>query len=79
VNGAVDEALLTLADFLIVLREVEYQPADGSLRKEEYDEVFLSFLKELTKDLRHKVAGHRERISDDLWQFWERVVHRGRS
>ena len=78
-NGSIDEALLTLADFLIVLREVDYHFSDGSLKKEEYDEVFLPFLKELTKDLNQKAGVYRDRISDDLWQFWERVVLRGRA
>jgi hypothetical protein len=78
-NGSIDETLLTLADFLIVLREVDYQFSDGSLKKEEYDEVFLPFLKQLTKDLHQRAGMHRDRIADDLWQFWERVVLRGRA
>jgi hypothetical protein len=78
-DGSIDEALLTLTDFLIVLREVDYQCSEGSLRKEEYDEVFLPFLKGLTKDLHQQVSVYRDRISDDLWQFWERVVSRGRA
>ncbi len=78
-DGAVDEALLTLTDFLIVLREVDYQPSDSSLRKDEYDEVFLPFLKGLTRDLHRQVGVYRDRISNDLWQFWERVVSRGRA
>lgn len=77
-NGSTDEALLTLADFLIVLREVDYEFSDGSLKKEEYNEVFLPFLKDLAKNLDRKASVYRERISDDLWQFWERVVSRGR-
>lgn len=78
-NGSIDESLLTLTDFLIVLREVDYQFSEGSLKKEEYDKVFLPFLKGLTKDLHQKVGVYRARISDDLWQFWERVVLRGRA
>ena len=78
-NGSIDEALLTLADFLIVLREVNYQFSDGSLEKVEYDQIFLSFLEDLTKDLHQKVGVYRARISDDLWQFWERTVLRGRA
>jgi hypothetical protein len=78
-NGPVDEALLTLTDFLIVLRQVDYQTSDGSLTKDEYDEVFLPFLKALTKDLHEKVGVCRDAVSDDLWQFWERVVMRGRA
>ena len=78
-NGSVDEALLTLTDFLIVLREVDYQTSDGALTKEEFDEVFLPFLKGSTKDLHEKVGVYRDGVSDDLWQFWERVVMRGRA
>ncbi|MGB7498220.1 MAG: phospholipase D-like domain-containing protein [Candidatus Acidiferrum sp.] len=78
-NGSIDEALLTLTDFLIVLREVDYQFSEGSLRKEEYDKVFLHFLNELTKGLHQTVGVYRDRISEDLWQFWERVVLRGRT
>src|SRR3712207_7137102 len=48
-NGSVDEALLTLADFLIVLREVEYAPADGCLSKREYESVFGPFLQDLDR------------------------------
>ena len=78
-DNAVDEALLTLTDFLIVLRDVDYQPSDGSLRKEEYDEVFKPFLKELTADLHERAGIYRDRVSDDLWEFWERVASRGQA
>ena len=46
-DGAADEALLTLADFLIVLREVDYQPSDGRLPKAEFERIFRPFLSEL--------------------------------
>lgn len=73
-NGAIDEALLTLADFLIVVREVDYQPQDGALSAAEFDRTFRSFLTDLARDLRGKVEGHRGQVSADLWEFWERVV-----
>ena len=38
-----DEALLTLADFLIVLREVDYAPSAGCLSKAEFDAEFQPF------------------------------------
>ena len=37
-NQEADEALLTLADFLIVLREVDYEPAEGALSRTEFYE-----------------------------------------
>jgi len=79
VRDGADEALLTLTDFVIVLREVNYQPKDGSLKREEYEEVFQHFLKQLTRDLHQRVSENRDRVSDDLWQFWERMALKGRA
>jgi hypothetical protein len=73
-DGAADEALLTLADFLIVLREVDYQPGDGSLPKAEFEKVFRSFLGDLANKLRQQIETHRDRVSEDLMHFWERVL-----
>lgn len=77
-DGTADEALLTLADFLIVLSEVDYQPADGSLPRAEFEGVFRPFLRELGEDLRNQVEGHRTHLAADLMGFWERVVNRCR-
>lgn len=77
-DGAADEALLTLADFLIVLREVDYQASDGSLPRGEFDKVFRSFLRELADKLGRQIDTYRGRMSEDLVQFWERVVERCR-
>jgi hypothetical protein len=78
-DGAADEALLTLADFLIVLREVDYQPSDGSLSKGEFEAVFRPFLRELAGRLGQQIDTHRNRISKDMMRFWERVVERCRA
>jgi hypothetical protein len=78
-GGAADEALLTLADFLIVLNEVDYQPSDGSLSRAEFEQIFRSFLGELAGKLRQQIEVHRDRLSDELMHFWERVVERCRA
>ena len=75
-DGAIDEGLLTLADFLIVLRGVEYEPHDGSLSKREFEKVLRPFLKELADKLRRQIGAHRNRLSEDVMQFWDRVVDR---
>jgi len=77
-NDAVDEALLTLADFLIVLREVDYQPSDGSLPKTQFEKIFRPFLKELADKLCQQIESHRHRVSEDLMRFWERVLEQCR-
>ena len=78
-DGAVDEALLTLADFLIVLRELDYQPSEGTLSKPEFERIFHSFLSELAEKLRQEIDGHRSRLSEDVVAFWERVLGRCRA
>lgn len=70
------ESLLTLADLLIVLREVHYQPTPSALRKEEFDEVFVAFLREMSHKMRRDVESQRDRVSNETWQFWEQVVRR---
>lgn len=75
-DGHADEALLTLADFLIVLREVDYQPTDGALPKKDFGQVFKSFLRELASKLGGQVETHRGRVSQELMHFWERVLEK---
>lgn len=77
-DGAADEALLTIADLLIVLREVDYQASDGSLPKVEFENVFRSFVRELSDKLGRQIEAHRDRLSGDLVHFWERVLERCR-
>lgn len=73
---AADEALLTLADFMIVLHEVEYQPADGSFSRKAFDDVFQMFLQQLVGKLEQSVEPHGNRISAEAMGFWRRVVKR---
>lgn len=74
VDGQVEEAVLTLADFLIVLREVEYDSVDGALPKAQFDRVYVSFLRDLVAELDVQVRGCRERIGKEILGFWDRVV-----
>ena len=69
-----DEALLTLADFMIVLREVDYETEDGALPKREFDAIYRPFLRELAGGLGRRVSAQRDRVSAEMREFWERVV-----
>ena len=73
-----DEALLTLADFLIVLHEVDYVPSDGSLSKQEFDAEFRLFLRELAGKLQEQVAAQQSNISPEPMGFWLRVLDKCR-
>lgn len=70
----VEEALLTLSDLLIVLREVRYQPANGSLSSADFDEEYQSFLGSLAGRLRNQLEAKYDCVSNELREFWERVV-----
>lgn len=73
-GGMEDEALLSLADFLIVLSEVNYQPADGCLTKSEFEEVFKDFLCHLVSKLQKEVAARKLNVSRDILALWRRAV-----
>lgn len=77
-KSAADEALLTLADSLILLREVNYQSIDGYLPKADFERVFRSFISEMAEMLDHQIDAHRNLVSDELIDFWKRVVKRCR-
>ena len=78
-DGQVDEAVLTLADFLIVLREVEYEPVEGALPKAQFSRVYRAFLRDLVVELDERVRGCRERIGKEMLGFWDRMVERCRT
>jgi len=75
-DGRADEALLTLADFLIVLREVDYEPTEASLPRAEFEKVFRAFLRELVAKLDAQVDQQPVQASSDVRDFWKRVVER---
>jgi hypothetical protein len=71
-----DDAALTLADFLIVLREVDYEPADGALPKAAFDRIYLPFLRGLVVELDRQISERRGCIGRQVLGFWDRVVER---
>ena len=75
----VDESLLTLTDFVIVLNEVEYEPVDGALSKAEFDRRYAPFLHDLIERLDKEVRTHRSRMGPELLGFWKRVVDQCRA
>ena len=77
-DGRMDEALLTLADYLIVLQEVGYEPETRALSAMGFEEVYRPFLHELAETLCRVVERQREQMSGEPTQFWERVVSRCR-
>ncbi len=77
-RDAPGEFLLTLADFLMVLREVDYQTEEGALQKDDFESVYRPFLKGLSASLNAKVGGCTDGLAEDLLGFWNRVVEQCR-
>ena len=73
-DGFVAEGLLTLADFLIMLREVRYQPASGSLTEAEFNQEYQSFMAAIASDMWTRLLPHQHTVATDLFGFWKRVV-----
>ncbi|MEX2386360.1 MAG: hypothetical protein WD534_00665, partial [Phycisphaeraceae bacterium] len=73
-NGQADEALLSLADLLISLGELEYESGEGGVEREVFERAYGSFLDRLTQELRQRVAPHRDSLSPDVLIFWESVL-----
>jgi hypothetical protein len=78
-DGSADEALLNLADLLIVLREVDYQSSDGALPKSDFEEVYRAFLSQLAGELHQRTEASCGRVSPQVLLFWERVLEECRS
>lgn len=74
-----DEALLTLADFLIVLREVDYKPVAGALTRPEFERIYRPFLHELAAKLAEAVREFSSETAEELLVFWNRVEERCQS
>jgi hypothetical protein len=73
-----EEGLLILADFLIVLCEVNYGSNNGCLSKEDFEKIYRPFLSGLAEKLDRQIDGLDSTMSNDLLQFWKRVVQRCR-
>ena len=71
-----DEMVLRLADLLIVLAEVNYEPVDGSLTKADFDRIYRPFLSEVASCIDQQAVLQQKAVSPDVMQFWNRVVEK---
>ena len=68
------EALLTLADLLIVLREARYEPAEGAISRQRFTKIYQAFLAGLAADLDDRVRPRLAQAGADITAFWTSVV-----
>jgi hypothetical protein len=77
-NGSADEALLTVADLMILLSEVDYEPVDGAVTRDDFTETYAFFLDGLVEEVDATVQLRRGQVSNDVFEFWNRVAQRCR-
>jgi hypothetical protein len=70
------EALLTLADLLIVLREARYAHQDGAIPKPQFEKTYRPFVRDLAAHLDDTVRPRLPVLPADMSDFWNRVVER---
>jgi hypothetical protein len=75
-GGDPREALLTLADLLIVLREARYASQDGAIPKPQFEKTYRPFVRDLAAHLDNTVRPRLPALPVDMSEFWNRVVER---
>ena len=78
-NGRVLETVLTLADILLMLTEVNYQEADGTLSKRKFKRIFKQFLRDIAREADAELRSTGRAIPRDVQQFWTGVYQRCRA
>ena len=75
-NGGASEAVLNLADLLMMLSEVEYRESETALSRRKFNRQYKKFLKELTDELDRQIKDMKQEIPHDVRQLWSRVQAR---
>ena len=68
-----DEAVMSLADLLIALLDVKYEPSSGSLPQKEFEKVFRPFLAELMQRMDARVKEMEGSLGGNVRDFWRDV------
>jgi len=75
-DGNKAEAVLALADFLLMLADVNYKEEPGCLSRSEFDQVFKPFVKELASRLKSRIDSMKEKLSAEIHAFFTGVYDR---
>ena len=68
------EALLSLIDFIILLSEVRYSGEAEALTVQQFNEVYIPFLRSLVSSMDQTIQSDGARFGKDLLSFWGRTV-----
>lgn len=75
-NGNTSEAVLGLADLLVMLSEVTYEEAVGAVPNEEFGAIYRPFLADLSRTLDQNVRNATNGLAGDVRSFWKEVLSR---
>lgn len=75
-NSKTSEAVLALADLLVMLDEVAYQEAEGAITLKQFLKTYRPFLAEQSAALNTCVQRDTHQLSRDVMVFWGEVVKR---
>jgi hypothetical protein len=70
------EVVLILADFLLMLTEVDYREEPGYLRRSDFDRIFKPFVKELAAELNPRIDLLRSNLPIEIQSFFTEVYNR---
>jgi len=68
------EALLSLIDFIILLSEVRYSGEAEALTVQQFNEVYMPFLRSLVSSMDQTIQSDGARFGKELLSFWGRTV-----
>ncbi len=72
-NGEASEAVLNLADLLLMLNEVKYRETETAINRKKFNRHFKQFVKQLTKQLDQRISDVKHDIPPDIREFWSNV------
>jgi hypothetical protein len=72
-GGNSGESILVLADFLLMLTEVNYREEPGWLSRSEFNRVFKPFVKELASYLNSNIDLLKGKLPTKIQAFWTEV------
>lgn len=77
-GGKTAESTLILADFILMLTEVNYKEEPGWLTLSEFEEIFKPFVGNLAIHLNEKIYVLKTKLPPDIRAFWKEVYDRCR-
>ena len=70
------ETVLEIADFFIMLSEVNYQDCPGALSRLQFDSIYQAFLRDILENAHIKISTKKRELPQEVREFWGRIHDR---